>query len=141
MPDTLDTVAAEAARDPSAPVIAPTLYGRQWRFGMLDVRPSKLKRYAALAERLAARDKDAISDAEAIELSAVAEEMLRSALPAADQQAFDDAPFTGSDIGRLIVEYFQALGADPGESAASPGSSATTAKRSRPTSKRSTKSR
>lgn len=137
----LDAVADDATRDPAAPVLTRTMYGRDWAFYTLDVRPSKLKRYAALAERVAGKDNAKISDAEAIELSSVAEDMLRSALPAADQLAFDDAPFTGTDIGALIVDYFGALGVEPGESPASPASSSSTAKRSRQTSKTRTKKR
>lgn len=141
MSDTLDAVAGEASRDPSAPILERRMHGKAWRFGVLDVRPSKLRQFAAVATRLADRDQSQISDAEAIELSAVAEDMLRSALPPADRDAFDVAPFTGTDIAALIVDYFGALGADPGESSASPASSPSTAKRSRQTSPKRTAKR
>lgn len=141
MTDNLDAVAAEATRDPSAPILERTMHGRVWRFGTLDVRPTKLRQFAAVAQRIAGVDESNISDAEAIELSAVAEEMLRSALPPADRDAFDTAPFSGSDIGALIVDYFAKLGADTGESSASPASSSNTAKRSRQTSKKATAKR
>jgi hypothetical protein len=135
MSDALDAVAAEAARG-SRPVLTTTMHGRRWRFGRLDVRPSRLRRLADLARKLAAADPGTVTDADAIELSAHAEDLLRSALHTDDQVAFDDAPFTGSEISALAQDYFDALGATLGESAASPASSSTTAKRSRPTSRR-----
>jgi hypothetical protein len=136
MSDALDAVAAEATRPAGAPVLVRVLHGRTWRFGTIDVRPSALRRYAALAESLAGSRPEQINPRDAIELSAVAEDMLRSALPAADRGVFDTAPFGGADIQALIGDYFDALGVDPGESAASPGSSAGTRRRSRPTSPR-----
>jgi hypothetical protein len=130
------TRAAEATRAPGDPLLVRTRYGRTWRFGALDVRPARLRRYAALAESLGSRRPEEIGAAEAIELSAVAEEMIRSALPAADRDAFDNAPFTGTEIAELCEAYFAALGVDAGESAASPASSEITGTRSRPTSRR-----
>lgn len=139
MPDALDAAATEATRAPGEPVLTHNAHGHVWRFGQIDVRPARLRRYAALAESLAGRRPDQISGPEAIELSATAEDMLRSALPAADRARFDDAPFGGAEIGALISDYFAALGIGPGESAASPASSSPTAKRSRPTSRRRTR--
>ncbi|WP_018348227.1 hypothetical protein [Longispora albida] len=134
MTDQLDALAAEANRKPGDPVLIHKAHGRTWVFGEIDARPSRLRRYAALADRMTGRgDLDA---AEAIEVSAVAEDMLRSALPAADRDRFDDAPFSGSDIARLIADYFGALGVGPGESVASRGSSRNTRGRSRQTSRR-----
>ncbi|CAM3433411.1 hypothetical protein [Stackebrandtia soli] len=132
MADSLDAVAAEATTDPNATVLTRRLYGRTWRFGRPDIRPAKLRRYAALAEGVNGAE---MSGVEAIELSAAAEDILRSALPAADRDAFDDAPFTGSDIGELVAAYFGELGVSPGESSASPRSSSRTRTRSRRTSK------
>lgn len=134
MSDALDALAGEATRPTAGPVLVRTLHGRTWSFGQIDVRPTALRRYAALAEALAGKRPDQISPADAIELSATAEDMLRSALPSADRAAFDTAPFGGADIQRLVTDYFTALGVDPGESAASPASSAGTRRRSRRTS-------
>jgi len=135
MSDALDALATEATRD-GAPVLVRTLHGRTWRFGQIDVRPSALRRYAALAEALSGKRPDQINPTDAIELSATAEDMLRSALPVVDRQAFDTAPFGGADIQALISDYFTALGVGPGESVASPDFSPRTGKRSRPTSQR-----
>lgn len=122
-------------------VLTRRMYGRTWRFGTPDIRPTRLRRYAQLADALAGKSTRDITGVEAIELSAVAEEMLRAALPADDREAFDDAPFTGTDIGDLATAYFAALGVGPGESAASPTSSRATRRRSRRTSKPPTGSR
>lgn len=136
MSDALDAAAAEATREPGAPVLVRHLHDRTWRFGQIDVRPSALRRYAALADALAGKRPDQINPGDAIELSATAEDMLRSALPLADRGDFDTAPFGGADIQALIADYFTALGAAPGESVASPVSSPSTGKRSRRTSPR-----
>lgn len=139
MSDALDAVADEATTDPEAPILTRRMYGRRWEFGKPDMRPKVLRRYAALANRL--DDADDLDGADAIELSAVAEDILRSALPRGDRQAFDDAEFDGSDIAELCRAYFDRLGASPGESVASPRSSSRTRDRSRRTSRRRTGSR
>lgn len=136
MSDALDAVAAEATRPADGPVLVRTLHGRTWRFGPLNLRPSKLRRLATLARTLAAADPTVITDADALELFADAEDMLRSTLPPADRVAFDDAPFDGADIAALTEAYFSKLGASLGESAASPVSSSSTPRRSRPTSRK-----
>ncbi|GIJ50033.1 hypothetical protein Val02_69190 [Virgisporangium aliadipatigenens] len=132
----LDAVAAEATRDRAAPLLERRMHGRTWRFGTIDVRPARLRRYAVLAESVEGRPAEEISGAQAVELAGMAEEMLRSALPAVDRDAFDDAPFTGTEIGELISSYFAAVGVGPGESAASPVSSPRGRRRSRRTSRR-----
>lgn len=137
MTDALDAVAGEATRN-SGPVLVKNMHGRVWRFGALDVRPTRLRRLAALARALANTDPADISDADAMDLFADAEDMLRGALPAADRPAFDTAPFTGTDVAQLAEEYFAALGTNLGESPASPASSRTTRRRSRPTSRQRT---
>ncbi|MGH8791767.1 MAG: hypothetical protein ACRDXX_03875 [Stackebrandtia sp.] len=138
-PDELDAVAAEAAADPNAPVIEERMHGRTWSFGKPDIRPAALRRYTALAERAAVADE--IDGADAIELAASAETILRSGLATArEREAFDEAPFTGSEISDLSRRYFEALGASAGESSASPAPSPATVARSRRTSKRRTES-
>jgi hypothetical protein len=132
----LSAAALEADRSRRAPILAHTLAGRTWQFGPLDVRPSRLKRYAVLAELVAGKRPDQITNAEAVELAAIAEEMLTLALPPADRQAFEDAPLTGRDIATLAQDYFAALGVSAGESSASPASSRSTRRRSRRTSRR-----
>ncbi len=136
MTDTLSAAAREAQRDPHAPVLTRTLAGRTWKFGPLDIRPARLRRYAILAEQVAGKKPEQISNAESIELSAIAEEMLRLALPAEDREAFDEAPLSGTDIGRLAADYFAQLGVSAGESPASPASSPRGRRRSRRTSRR-----
>ncbi|MEV4414015.1 hypothetical protein [Catellatospora sp. NPDC049609] len=136
MSDTLTAAAAEAQRDPTAPILSRVLAGRRWDFGTLDVRPSQLKRYAVLAEMVAGKRPDQITNGEAVELAAIAEEMLTLALPPADRAAFEDAPLTGTDIAALAADYFASLGVGAGESSASPASSRNTRKRSRRTSRR-----
>lgn len=136
MPDILAAAAREAHRDREKPILTRTLAGRTWKFGSLDIRPTRLRRYAVLAEQVAGKNPEQISNAEAVELSAIAEEMLRLALPAEDREAFDDAPLSGSDIARLAADYFAELGVTAGESAASPASSPRGRKRSRRTSRR-----
>ncbi|GIG63644.1 hypothetical protein Lfu02_80160 [Longispora fulva] len=133
----VDALAAEATRAPGDPLLVRTMHGRVWRFGQLDIRPAALRRYATLADRLAGRADHQIAATEAIEVSAVAEDMLRSALPTADREAFDTAPFSGTEIGAMIADYFGALGVGPGESVASRASSSSTRGRSRRTSRRS----
>ena len=136
MNDVLTAAAGEAARKPGDPVLVHTVHGRTWRFGTPDIRPSRLKRYAVLAEAVAGKKPEQISNAEAVELASIAEEMLRLALPPADREAFDDAPLTGSDIAGLAADYFAGLGVSAGEFAASPASSRRGRRRSRRTSKR-----
>lgn len=136
MTDTLSAAAREAQRDPDTPILTCTLAGRTWRFGPLDIRPARLRRYALLAERVAGKKPEQISNTEAIELSSIAEEMLRLALPAEDRDAFDEAPLSGTDIAHLAADYFAELGVSAGESPASPASSPRGRKRSRRTSRR-----
>lgn len=136
MSDALSAVAAEATRPANGAVLVKIMHGRTWRFGALDVRPSRLRRLARLAATLADADPSAITDADALELFADAEDLLAAALAPTDRAAFDTAPFTGTEIGRLTEEYFAALGASLGESAASPASSPSTPRRSRPTSRK-----
>ncbi|MEV6526890.1 hypothetical protein AB0M43_33660 [Longispora sp. NPDC051575] len=136
MNDNLDAAASEATRKPGDPLLVRQMHGHTWRFGAIDVRPAALRRYAALADRLAGRADSRIAPGEAIEISAVAEDMLRSALPPGDRDRFDTAPFSGTEIGELIGEYFGALGVGPGESVASRASSASTRGRSSQTSRR-----
>lgn len=136
MNEALDSVAGEAKRDPDEPILVRAMHGREWRFGPLDVRPSRLRRYAALAEAVAGKSPEQITNAEAMELAAIAEEMLRHALPAQDRDAFDEAPFGGNDIGELARDYFAKLGVTAGESVASPVSSSRGRRRSRRTSRR-----
>ncbi|MGH8881861.1 MAG: hypothetical protein ACRD0P_31690 [Stackebrandtia sp.] len=140
-PDNLDAVVAEADADadPEAPVYETTMHGRVWTFHKPDVRPAALRRYKALAAKVTATGTDNISDDEAIELSATAEDMLRSGLATpAEREAFDLAPFGGTEIGELSRAYFTALGATAGESSASPAPSPNTVARSRRTSKSTT---
>jgi hypothetical protein len=66
--DALEPLAAEAART-GGPVLTLTLHGRVWRFGQIDVRPARLRRYAALAEALAGKRPEDIGPTDAIELS------------------------------------------------------------------------
>ncbi|ADD43882.1 hypothetical protein [Stackebrandtia nassauensis] len=133
----VDAVAAEATTDPNSPVLETDMHGRRWVFYRPDIRPAALRRYARLADKVTGGGE--VADADAIELAAVAEDMLRSGLPDAEtREAFDEAPFNGTDITALSEEYFEALGATVGESSASPAPSPTTVARSRPTSKRRT---
>jgi len=136
MNDVLTAAAGEAARKPGDPVLVHTVHGRTWRFGTPDIRPSRLKRYAVLAEAVAGKKPEQISNAEAVELASIAEEMLRLALPPADREAFDEAPLSGTEIGRIAADYFAALGVSVGESVASPASSPGGRRRSRRTSRR-----
>ncbi|MGH8876281.1 MAG: hypothetical protein ACRD0P_02890 [Stackebrandtia sp.] len=135
----VDDAAAEAERDPDAPVLETTMHGRTWVFHRPDIRPAALRRYARLTDKVTGSGE--VADADAIELAAVAEDMLRSGLAdAAEREAFDEAPFNGTDITALSEAYFDALGASVGESPASPAPSPNTVARSRPTSKRRTES-
>lgn len=136
MTDDLTAAANEARRNPDDPILVRTIAGKTWRFGPLDIRPSKLRRYAALAESVAGKKPEHINGTEAIELASIAEEMLRGALPPADREAFDDAPLTGTQIGQLAADYFTELGISAGESVASPAHSRNTRQRSRRTSRR-----
>jgi len=136
MNDVLTAAADEAARKPGDPVLVRTVHGCTWQFGTPDIRPSRLKRYAVLAEAVAGKKPEQISNAEAVELASIAEEMLRLALPPADREAFDEAPLSGTEIGTLAADYFEALGVSVGESVASPASSPRGRRRSRRTSRR-----
>lgn len=135
MNDVLTAAASEAQRKPGDPVLTRTMHGQTWRFGTPDIRPSRLKRYAILADAVAGKRPDQISNAEAVELASIAEEMLRLALPTGDRAAFDDAPLSGTEIGQLAADYFAELGVSAGESVASPASSRPGRRRSRRTSR------
>jgi len=136
--DPLDALANEATTAPDVPLYEREMYGRVWSFGRPDIRPARLRAYAALARKV---DTDKATGADAIELAACAEDILRSALPRAERHAFDAAPFDGTDIDDLARGYFAAVGIGPGESSASPAPSPTTLAPSRPTPRRRTRRR
>lgn len=134
MSDALDSLADEATRDPNDPIYETTMHGRTWKFGPPNLRPAALRRYSALASRLG--DTATMTGPEQVELLAIGEDMIRSALATPDdREAFDVAPFTGTEISAICESYFESLGAGVGESSASPTPSPSTVARSKPTTK------